>query len=93
MNVASWLASVLLLMFISGTQPLDSRYSNQAFAGTKLLFQEQLDVKRKGLDVTYSYNEIGKLTKIVIKTNRLEEKSKLPEVINRDELRSWPTPN
>jgi hypothetical protein len=38
------------------------------------------------MDVTFSYNDVGKLSKIVIKPNQLENESKLPDVIKREEV-------
>jgi hypothetical protein len=75
MKVTSWLSSVLLLVLISGAPTGQSRYSNKTFAATKLSFQDRRDFKRKGMEITFSYNDVGKLSKIIIKSNQLEPRA------------------
>jgi hypothetical protein len=44
------------------------------------------DAKRKGIDICFSYNETGKVSKITIKSNQTDERTKLPNIISNEDV-------
>jgi len=80
----------LSIMLLLGLSYVFGQVSNKASGNSDALealgFQGKEDSKRNGLDICFSFDELGKVAKISIESNQIDEVNKLRSVMKRENV-------